>query len=181
MLLNNSPSNGINLTFMYIPAHVGIVENETVDILAKEAANSTLREEQLLNSNDLKTYFKKATIEKWKQDWNQKNRFLKNIKSSLTYKLLLPERRCAQIIINRLKLGHTKLTHVYRIERQNPPYCEVCEVEFDIWHLLEDCVLYSASRVSCNIPDDIFCAFKDSFNLHSVIYFLKDNYLFNKI
>lgn len=66
----NSPSNGINLTFIYIPAHVGLVGNETVDIFAKEAANSALREEQLLTSNDIKTYFKKSVINKWNQDWN---------------------------------------------------------------------------------------------------------------
>jgi len=40
--------------------------------------------------------------------------------------------RKKETVINRLRIGHTHLTHSYLITKQDPPSCEICGVIINI-------------------------------------------------
>ena len=47
-----------------------------------------------------------------------------------------------EVIINRLRIGHTRLTHLFRMEnRPHPPLCDQCEGghELTVKHILIEC------------------------------------------
>ena len=44
-----------------------------------------------------------------------------------------------QVIINRLLIGHSRLTHVHLLTRDPPPTCNNCTHPLTIQHILTDC------------------------------------------
>lgn len=42
------------------------------------------------------------------------------------------------MVLNRIRIGHTRLTHGYLMEREARPTCDECEVELSIDHILFD-------------------------------------------
>ena len=47
-----------------------------------------------------------------------------------------------QIIYNRFRIGHNRLTHSYLIEHTDPPKCTNCNQLLSIKHILTECTLY---------------------------------------
>nr|CAH7768545.1 unnamed protein product [Callosobruchus chinensis] len=101
---------------MWIPSHIGIRENERADQAAREASNSVDKDD------DIPTPQIKPTI-------------LKQI-----YPKGLSRRE--QVLLCRLRIGHTNVTHAHLLNRNPTPRClrrnEVLTVE----HILTYCTEY---------------------------------------
>lgn len=121
---NNLIHDGKQITLFWIPSHVGIPGNERADRLASQARNGPSIE-LLLPYTD---FLNKITIyinSIWQFNWNSEtNNKLSNIKPNIgtVTPLHIPFRRY-DVIVTRLRLGHTYLTHSHLFHNNPPPIC----------------------------------------------------------
>ena len=99
---------------------------------------------KFLTTNDIKNNNKQKIIQKWHLHWNkQQNNHLRQIKTSVLPWSPPPSQlsREAEVILNRLRLGHTKLTHSFLLERFFPPTCTACsnDTTLTVHHFLISC------------------------------------------
>lgn len=134
-LLPNQP------TFMFVPSHIGIYGNESADQAAKQAVQNPERciTEDQVTQSDFKKHIKEIVWRQWENKWLSGEAKLKEIKPSTKLRLPMPKDRRSQVIISRLRIGHTYLTHSYLINRQDPPVCEECQTALTTRHLLLKC------------------------------------------
>ena len=50
--------------------------------------------------------------------------------------------RREQVILDRLRIGHTRLTHSFLLKGEPAPECTMCECPLTIQHILVDCIEY---------------------------------------
>jgi len=51
-----------------------------------------------------------------------------------------------RVVINRLRIGHTRLTNFYVLKGENQPVCQACQSSLTVKHILIDCTHLSAVR-----------------------------------
>ena len=54
--------------------------------------------------------------------------------------------RKEQVLLNRLLIGHTHLTHSYLLNREQPPNCDYCKSPLTAEHILTSCSAYKNIR-----------------------------------
>lgn len=121
---------------MWVPSHIGIRGNEQADRSARDAISN---EGSVVVSSsvhtDLKRYLKKLIQKQWQNDWEQKRTKLNEIKHSVKPWSRVPIGRRNQVILTRLRIGHTRLTHDYLIKGSEEPKCEVCQTKVTVKHV----------------------------------------------
>lgn len=133
---NHLQKESKQVTFIYTPSHIGIPGNEEADLLAKTAHESPdAKDAQLFVYEDLKHLIKTHIIENWQSTWNESNSHLRKIQKTVGKQLPLPEDRKSQVILSRLRLGHTKLTHSWILQRTPQPSCDFCNEIMTVEHL----------------------------------------------
>ena len=101
--------------------------------------------------NSLKTYIRK----KWHISWNNQSTKLNQIKST-TFRWENPNlNRKDETSLNRLRIGHTRLTHGYLMSKDKPPYCEACGQRLTVKHILTECQIYDQERMDLNLTDTL--------------------------
>ena len=134
----------------WCPAHVGIPGNEAADRLATRSISENLTiANESLPYRDWFPVIKAKTRLSWYDDWG-------NIQGNkLRMILATPEKpnshkisnKLHSIICTRLRIGHTKLTHQYLMERREQPYCEDCIVPLTVRHALTECPSFNDIRL----------------------------------
>ena len=90
-------------------------------------------------------------------------------------------KRKEQVIIHRIRIGHTRLTHSYRMEgRINPPQCEYCREELTVKHFMLFCRRYDEIRQRYFRVDSMQELFTD-ITLRTILSYVKEIGLFNYI
>ncbi|ESN95721.1 hypothetical protein HELRODRAFT_179197 [Helobdella robusta] len=129
---NLNDNNGKKITLIWIPSHIGIQGNEEVDQLASQAHNIPISNLPIPH-NDLRFWTKKVSMEKWQLEWNQTSNFLKLSTPFLSQKNEFKGlKHKPQTIINRLKIGHSSLTHSWILNKKNSPTCNSCNEKLSI-------------------------------------------------
>lgn len=84
---------------------------------------------------------------KWQQLWDQQllNK-LHSVKPVIDSWPPLPSRR-QDVILTRLRIGHTRLTHVHLLLADSAPTCQRCKVEMSTKHILVECPSYASYRI----------------------------------
>lgn len=183
-LLNQLQNLGTTVNFVYTPSHVGIPGNERADHAAKEAVQLPIESvTQIHIHTDYKHHIKKLIKQEWQNQWNRNNiSHLYQIKPSTSTSLILPSSRRQQIAITRLRLGHTRLTHSFLMQKEDPPVCNNCNARLSIPHIIQECPTYFLSRQKHNISENLEIAMGNSMtNIHQLLEFLKEIQLVNKI
>lgn len=181
--LSMFPESAKHLTFVYVPSHVGIDGNELADNAAKEA--SQLPEDSCLEvytHMDAKSSVKKLLRNVWNNQWSNSNGNLKAIVDTIYHRLPLPPPRFLQVVLSRLRLGHTKLTHQHLLKHEDPPTCFACDTILTVEHVIIDCPLYQEERELLEVPNKLEDALGE--NLDSTIRtlnYLKHTGLLNKL
>ena len=179
----------------WCPAHVGIPQNEEADRLAGEAARSpAIPEENAVPYRDHYVGIKSAVRHKWNESWVQiTGNKLRAIKNSA----LQPPPTCANrrlsIILTRLRIGHTHLTHHHLMERRPAPMCQFCQAQtVSVRHLLVLCPALDATRRRCfpllaNTDSDdvrlqrILSGLQGFFNMTAICRYLRELNIFSAI
>ena len=137
-LYNELCNKGFNILFCWVPAHVGIKGNEAADKAAKQAYNPL---NASISYPDLKLAVTMFIRKKWQREWDgcSENK-LREIKPNIaTWPTFSP--RKIDVILTRLRIGHSRLTHRHLLLAEEEPTCSHCHSSIlTIRHLLTDCV-----------------------------------------
>ena len=163
-------SRNKSINFMWIPGHCGIPGNELADQLAKF---STTRPPEYIPIY-FRDYFPLLFCKLrgvWQAQWDQTNTKLHQILPFLRPFPLLRLTRQQEVILNRLRAGHSRLTHKYLMDPSlgnNAEPCPFCnDAALSVKHLFTECAelrpqqtLYlhpfSLQEVLTNRPDFAF-------------------------
>ncbi|XP_023229408.1 uncharacterized protein LOC111629734 [Centruroides sculpturatus] len=132
--------------FSWVPGHVGIKGNEEADAAAKSATH--LQHIMRIEGVDLKLVVKKRLAERWQNVWNaQVHNKLHEIKPNIenwTHNKQYDRR--SEVILSRLRIGHTWLTHQYLLKGEDQPVCEYCNYYLSVKHILCNCTAFDQSH-----------------------------------
>jgi hypothetical protein len=131
---------------VWVPSHIGIAGNTAVDAVAKAGVSLPISNAEIPHT-DFKPLISSHVKNCWQLCWNSdtNNKLFKIqpvIKSFIVNRL--PRRD--EILIHRLRVGHTYLTHSYLLRRETPPECDFCHVRLTVEHLLLSCCKYNPVR-----------------------------------
>lgn len=96
--------------------------------LVQEAIHNYLQDSWIADSHPYLFRTIKPTLEDWKTSYNfsrQKER-----------------------VLARIRIGHTRLTHLYLILRTEQPHCDACNSPLTVIHVLNECSKYTSFRSS---------------------------------
>jgi len=147
-----------NIVLCWIPSHVGILGNEKADAAAKSALSLPVTRMKL-PATDMYSRITKLLFDEWQQVWNccagNKLHAIRPTVGGYKQKTCLSRRDT--VLLNRLRIGHTRLTHSYLLSGDDLPECGNCQCPLTVKHILVECV-------------DL----KDVRNKHFVAYSIKD-------
>ena len=176
------------LEFCWIPSHKGIRGNEIADQLAKQALNGPPTSQYKVPFTDKFPQIKAFVKNEWQQYWITHGHELDNklfaIMPDIGEYDVSKLNRKEQVLIHRIRIGHTRLTHSYLMDNQignNPPQCIYCNRdEMTVKHLMIHCTAFSHIRNRIYNVDDMKTLF-DTIPQKSIIRFVKNagfDYLF---
>ena len=169
------------IVYCWIPSHIGIAGNESVDQKAKDSLNLHPTKFSIPYAN-FKSFINKYILDKWQILWNNSvGNKLFEIKPVLGQSHpVVRNVRQEEVVLVRLRIGHTRITHSYLLKREEPPYCFGCDTLFTVRHFLLECGDFSHIRNKYFHVDTIKQLFNDV-PIDNVFLFLKEINLFNKL
>ena len=141
-------SRGVLITLCWIPSHVGIHGNEAADGAAREAIDLEDIQPIYQPHNDSRQSIREHVLSKWQGQWDLANNDLHQAHPTLPYRFTARLPRREERVMARVHIGHTRLTHSYRLDRVGRPQCRTCQVDLTIQHLLLDCREFDFQRTS---------------------------------
>ena len=139
-----------DITFCWVPSHVGIMGNDKTDSAAKSALGLP-RDKGGVPNTDFKHHINQYILSTWQDDWNGvvANKF-HSIKPVLgdwqsSY------RRCRkdEVVLCRTRIGHIHLTHSYILKKDPPHQCEHCQCILTVRHILVECNNFAEKKKGC--------------------------------
>ena len=128
------------IIFCWLPSHVGIKGNEAADVKAKASLDleiSTFK----LPCTDFKPFINRYILSKWQLSLDRATfNKLHEIKPVLGKNTIYRSLRREEVVLTRLRIGHTRLTHSYLLKREDQPFCISCNEPFTVKHFLIDCI-----------------------------------------
>ena len=122
--LHNLTSSGYSIILIWIPSHSQITGNERADENARQAITSP--DAIKLNAftlHDAKSLSKTITNNLWLRTWRLGSTKLNEIKhTTLTWPSPSNTSRKIETAINRMRIGHTALTHQHLMRKEDPPH-----------------------------------------------------------
>ncbi|XP_072152561.1 uncharacterized protein [Bemisia tabaci] len=133
-------ANGHSTSFIWVPAHIGVLRNETADRAATEACSLQNITHHPFTQQDAKKAMCELITKSWEQEWStsEQNRLRR---APMPYPRTSNHKsRSCEVQIARLRIGHTFFTHNYIISKENQPTCHFCNSSpLTIKHILMDC------------------------------------------
>lgn len=173
-----------NIHFMWIPGHVGILGNEEADCLAKSAGLHDV-DISTLSALDLYHHYKFSIKQKWEDQWSSTSTTVKLREIKESTKAWPPidvsQTRKDAVVLSRIRIGHTHLTHSYFMTKSEKPICATCLTPISIKHIIEFCPIYNTFRQNNNIHSILQSAGDNQSGNTKILQFLKDAELYNLI
>ncbi|MCG8430697.1 MAG: endonuclease/exonuclease/phosphatase family protein [Candidatus Omnitrophica bacterium] len=178
--LNTLSDQGKKVSFCWIPSHIGIDGNENVDELAKVGLELTPTT-MIIPASDYKSSVNRYVKNKWQQRWNdQTENKLHAIQPQVgPWSGSHQERRRDQIVLDRLRLGHSHLTHSFLPRGEDAPECIPCNTPLTVAHVLVECPEFNPFRGSFK-PFSMRDAF-ENYSPYAILAYLKRIGLYSKI
>ena len=130
------------ITVCWVPSHVGVAGNYRADSLATQAATSNEPLHNIpLPYRDYFPTIRSHLTDLWQANWTRtaQNK-LRVVKPTVsTWQSSTQPNRRHEVVLCRLRIGHTRLTHSYLLSRDPQPYCEDCLVPLTVIHILAEC------------------------------------------
>ena len=173
------------ITFCWLPSHRDIRGNEDADRAAKDALSKAQPENFELPCTDVFMKIQPFISSLWQERWDKEvGNKLHAIMPQIDDKYYSGCRnRKDEVIINRLRIGHTRLTHSFRMEnRPHPPLCDQCEGdhELTVKHILIECNFLKIIRRRHYDVTDLNQLFK-TVSSKRILDFVKDIGLYNSL
>ena len=164
------------MVLCWIPSQTGILGNEMVDQRAKASLSLEPTSFKIPFSN-FKPSINKYVFDQWQTSWNNSigNKLL-DIKPTISeHQPVVRNIRKVIIVLARLALGHTRVTHSYLLLGEVG-----CDAPFTVRHFLSECRDFAQVRNNCFNVDNIKQLFQE-IHIDSITTFLRQINLLNKI
>jgi ribonuclease HI len=132
-------------TFLWVPSHIGIAGNIAVDAIAKAGVSIPISNAEIPHT-DFKPLISSNVKSCWQLCWNSDTNKLFKIQPVIKSVIVNRLPRRDEILIDRLRVRHTYLTHSYLLPRETRPECDFCHVRLTVVHLLLSCCKYNPVR-----------------------------------
>ena len=142
-------AQGKNIKLCWVPSHVNIPGNERADEAAGRAASSQMAVlDTRAPAHDYYPRIRKIIRNAWQTSWEGvQNNKLRDIKDTIkTWNYDACPNRLTEIVLCRLRIGHTLLTHRHLMEHRPQPFCGDCLVPLTVVHILTECPEYTEIR-----------------------------------
>ena len=139
---------GKTVQFCWIPSHVGIPGNERADAAARRAASAPCARRLPLPARDFYPACRTFMQSQWQRAWDaQRQNKLRQVKPTLeAWASSEHSVRIEEVILCRLRIGHTYATHGHLLRGEDRPSCPRCDEPITIEHILLACVEYAEER-----------------------------------
>ena len=182
------------VSFCWVPSHINIQGNELADKAAKEAAeaaNDPIIFKQIPHK-DYYAMIRSILLTDWQSNWNSVNHNkLRTVKDSIKpWTSSSNKARRIEVILTRLRIGHTLITHRHLMEGRPAPYCEDCLVPLTVEHFLVECPTYIDERrrifnlrvgESVDVKQFLAPPYNNKFTIKNLIKYLRTIDIFDKI
>ena len=162
-LLWSLSDKGTRVRFCWVPSHCGIDGNERVDQLAKETLDQDMDPLASVHYTYMKplvnAYIQKLVQTKWDVAVHGRDLYL--VKPTLgPPKKFQHLTRAEEVVITRLRIGHTKATKSHILSRGPPTGCHHCGQTLTIDHMLLECALLQECRDEYYTADSLNALFE---------------------
>ena len=110
----------------------------------------------------------------WQAEWDGcVSNKLHSVKPLLGYSNLSSLSRQDAVVLRRLHIGHTRLTHSYLLNRQDQPECSHCDCALTVARVLLECNHYNVVRQRYFNVSSLYELF-DTVNAQNILGFIRD-------
>ncbi len=168
--------------FCWIPSHVGIIGNEKADAAAKAALVKDITD-CLISYTDSRQYIGQFVRDLWQTEWdlavNNKLHAIKPLigEQPSAYRSV----RRDEVVLCRLKVGHTYLTHSHLLRGEPPPQCDTCQCRLTVSHILLDCREYDFFRPLLFANNASLHDIFKNVSVEKIITFVKNAHIYSEI
>jgi len=150
--------SGKHVEHCWMPSHIGITGNEKADAAAKAALHQQITFSKL-PATDLYPSISQYCSSELQVSWdscisNKLHAIIPVVGSNVMKKSL---NRRDSSVLNRVQLGHTRLTHSHLLCGEPSPVCSVCQIPLTVQHFMLDCPQFTVKRhYRSHAPSNIF-------------------------
>ena len=160
---------------------MGIRGNEAADVAAKESFDFNITAYSQVPYTDLKPHINYFVSNKWQERWSScPDNKLFTIKPTLgEWQPGFRNYRKEEVVLSRLRIGHTHFAHSYILRQEDPPESIACQEIYSVRHVLIDCIDLGLIRPRFyTVPD---MTLFDTVIVDRILSFVKAVNLFAKI
>ena len=142
-------TDGRELVVLWIPGHCNIIGNEVADSQAREAVRTEPVTFFEMSPQEYYTALGEAVGRLFGLLWRRytPTTNLKSIKDEVgTWPSSVRNNRREEVVLCRMRLGHTRLTHGHILDREPSTTCDRCGCSLSVKHILVECPLYDIHR-----------------------------------
>ena len=174
-------SNRKEIIICWTPSHIRVRENERADSAAKSAIDLT-PDKSRIPYTDLKPTINEFLHTKWQQQWsNNSYNKLFQIKPTVGEWRPVPRKsRREQVVISRLRIGHTRLTHSFILKQEPQPQYLTCQTTCTVKHVLIECRTFAVIRKRFFKVNNLTYLFVNV-KIDNILSFLRETELYQKI
>lgn len=185
--------HNFDINFVWVPSHAGIPGNDLADRHAKNATGKDFITRVLVSPKEHFPRIKRAVRKRFAEMWENVSmqNHLKSIKTVCeAWDTVFREKRRDEIVLTRLRIGHTNITHSYILDKKEKPRCTRCNTYLTVKHILLECANFINHRLAlrqiCHRHNVDFCLKSLLGNLSGefgdgVLKFLKDADVYDSI
>jgi len=150
-------TNAQTISMIWIESHIGIPVNKLTDTYTKQSISSP--HSLIIGSHtlqDSKHSIADYILKNWLHTWSTLRTKLNEIKPSILPWPTTPLSRRQEVILNRLRIGHTWLTHKHLMSKTNPEPCLSCGETPSVKQIICFCREHNDVRVNLKLADNLY-------------------------